>query len=201
MWERLLAAPFKGITTDGVLIPDLFSLGPNGAPAEAMADAVNALLGQVTADQRAKMSFPVNSSQWRRWQNTELYLEDYGLRLDEVPERLREAVMAVLQASLSEKGFAMSRDVMRLNRFLGDLVGAPQVLGEWSFTFCLFGAPSLREPWGWQLFGHHLSLNCMVIGHQMVLTPTFMGAEPSHADVGRSRGRPCSRMRSALGSR
>jgi hypothetical protein len=42
----------------------------------------------------------------------------------------------------------------------------------------------MTEPWGWQLFGHHLSLNCMVIGGQMVLTPTFMGAEPSHADVG-----------------
>jgi hypothetical protein len=184
MWEKLLAAPFKGITADGTAIPGLFSLAPNGAPVEAMADAVNALLGQLAPEQRAAMSFPVNTSQWRRWQNTELYLEDFGLRLDEVSERLREAVMAVLRASLSTKGYAMSRDVMRLNRFLGDLVGAPQVLGEWSFTFCLFGAPASSEPWGWQLFGHHLSLNCLVIGHQMVLTPTFMGAEPSYADTG-----------------
>ncbi len=184
MWERLLAEPFKGITTDGAAISGLFSLAPNGAPAEAMADAVNVLLGLLTPVQRAAMSFPVDTAQWRRWQNTELYLEDFGLRLDEVSERLREAVMAVLRASLSAKGFEMSRDVMRLNRFLGDLVGAPHVLGEWSFTFCLFGTPSPSEPWGWQLFGHHLSLNCLVIGGQMVLTPTFMGAEPSYADTG-----------------
>ncbi len=184
MWERLLAEPFKGITTDGTVVPGLYSLAPNGAPTEAIADAVNALLGRLTREQRARMSFLVDSSQWRRWQNTELYLEDYGLRLDEVSAPLREAVMAVLRASLSAKGYEMSRDVMRLNGFLGDLVGGPQVLGEWSYIFCLFGTPSPGEPWGWQLFGHHLSLNCVVLGHQMVLTPTFMGAEPSYADTG-----------------
>src|SRR6185312_14059067 len=62
-------------------------------------------------------------------------------------------------------------------RFLGDLVGAPHILGEWSYNFCLFGEPSLREPWGWQLFGHHLSLNCFVLEGQMVLSPGFWGAE------------------------
>ena len=92
--------------------------------------------------------------------------------------------MAVLRASLSHKGYEIARDVMQLNRFLGDLVGGPAVLGEWAYTFCLFGAPSDSEPWGWQLFGHHLSLNCFVIGRQMVLTPCFLGAEPNYADTG-----------------
>jgi len=58
------------------------------------------------------------------------------------------------------------------------------VLGEWAYTFCLFGTASESEPWGWQLFGHHLSLNCFVIGRQMVLTPCFLGAEPNYADAG-----------------
>ena len=30
-------------------------------------------------------------------------------------------------------------------------------------------------PWGWQLFGHHLVLNCFVLGDEIVMTPTFMG--------------------------
>ncbi len=92
--------------------------------------------------------------------------------------------MAVLRTSLSGKGYDITRGVMRLNRFLGDLVGGPEVLGEWSYIFSLFGAPSESEPWGWQLFGHHLSLNCFVIGRQMVLTPCFFGAEPNYADTG-----------------
>ena len=179
-----VAEPFKGITTDGNPVPALYTLEPNGAPVAAMVDAAKSLLGLLTEDQRQASCFAADSNTWRRWQNTELYLEDYGLRLEEISEAQREAVLAVLRASLSPKGYQMSRDVMRLNRFLGDLVGGPQVLGEWSYNFCLFGTPSLAEPWGWQLFGHHLALNCLVIGGQMVLTPTFWGAEPSHADVG-----------------
>ena len=182
--EKMIVEPFKGITNDGQVVPGLFTLEPNGAPVAAMVDAAKGLRAQLNDDQRTRSCFVVDSNQWRRWQNTELYLEDYGLRLEELSESLREAVLAILRASLSAKGYEMSRDVMRLNRFLGDLVGCPAVLGEWSYNFCLFGEPSLNAPWGWQLFGHHLSLNCVVIGEQMVLTPTFMGAEPSYADTG-----------------
>ena len=183
-WEKQLAEPFKGITTDGQAVPGLYKLEPNGAPLAAMTDAAQALLSLLTEAQRKASCFTADFKTWRRWQNTENFFEDYGLRLEEISDAQREAVLAVLRASLSAKGFQMARDVMRLNRFLGDLVGGPAILGEWSYNFCLFGTPSLSEPWGWQLFGHHLSLNCMVIGGQMVLTPTFWGAEPSHADVG-----------------
>jgi Protein of unknown function (DUF3500) len=183
-WAKLASAAFTGITTDGHVIPGLFSLQPSDAPTAAMIAAVTALLGSVSAAQRTAMSFPIGSDQWRRWQNTELYVENYGLRLDEVPDSVREAVMEVLRAGLSSKGYETSRAVMRLNRFLGDLVGCPSVLGEWSYTFCLFGTPAATAPWGWQLFGHHLTLTCFVLGRQMVLTPAFLGAEPVYADVG-----------------
>lgn len=187
-WERLLNGPFRGITTDGNVIPDLFAPRPEGAPTLAMIEAVNALLAAMSPEQKKRSSFPVGSNHWRRWQNTELYLEDYGLRLDEVGEPLRNSVLAVLRAGMSAHGYELSRNVMRLNRFLGDLVGGPAVLGEWSFTFCLFGEPSASEPWGWQFFGHHLVLNCFVLDQQMVLTPAFWGAEPNYADHGTFKG-------------
>jgi hypothetical protein len=183
-WERLFAEPFRGITTDSHVIPDLYALRPEGAPTQAMVDAVAHLLARLTPEQQQACCFPIDSKQWRHWQNTELYVEHYGLRLDEVAQPLRDAVMAVLRASMSEHGYNLSRDTMRLNAFLGDLVGGPTVMGEWSYIFCLFGTPSTSEPWGWQLFGHHLCLNCLVIGEQMVLTPAFWGAEPSYADHG-----------------
>lgn len=183
-WAKLFAAPFRGITTDGTPVPGLFGLASEGAPTAGIAAAAGRLLAALTAEQRTKAAFPVGSDQWRNWQNTELFVETHGLRLDEVPMALRESAMDVVRASLSAKGYEMSRNVMKLNRFLGDLVGGPEVLGEWSYTFCLFGTPSTTEPWGWQLFGHHLCLNCFLLGGQMVLTPAFMGAEPSHADEG-----------------
>lgn len=90
-------------------------------------------------------------------------METHGLRLEELECTIRDAVIAVIKASLSSKGFEKTRAIMQLNRVLGDLVGGPGVMGEWSYIFCLFGMPSVNEPWGWQLFGHHLALNCLFI--------------------------------------
>ena len=142
----------------------------------------------MSPEQKKTSCFPVGSDQWRRWQNTELYLEHYGLRLEEISEPLRDAVLAVMRVSMSPHGYELRRNMMKLNRFLGDIVHGPAVMGEWSYIFCLFGEPSSTEPWGWQLFGHHLVLNCFVLGTQMVLTPAFWGAEPNYADHGPFKG-------------
>jgi hypothetical protein len=96
--------------------------------------------------------------------------------------------MNVLRVSLSAAGYEKSRDVMRLNGFLGDLVGAPIALGEFCYQFHIFGEPSASQPWGWQLYGHHLCLTCFMLGGQMTLTPAFMGAEPRYADAGAHAG-------------
>ena len=38
--------------------------------------------------------------------------------------------------------------------------------------------PGSGEPWGWQIDGHHLCINTVVFDGRIVMTPTFMGAEP-----------------------
>ena len=187
-WSELSEQPFKGLTTDGHVQAGLFSLRPEGAPASGMAGAARALLDRMSPGQRDRAHFAVGSDIWRRWQNTELFLESHGLRLDDIDIGLRDAVLEVIRAGLSPRGFEKTRAVMRLNGFLGELLGGPAVLGEWSFTFCLFGTPASDDPWGWQLFGHHLCLNCLILGEQMVLTPCFLGAEPNFADVGPHAG-------------
>lgn len=187
-WARMYEQPFTGGTTDGKVVPGLYALEPDGAPTEAMITAALQLLGLLTAEQRAGMTFPVDAREWRRWNNTEMYLFKQGLRLDEIALPLRDAILAVVRESLSARGYGKTRDVMRLNQFLGELVGNTRVLNEWSYNFSLFGAPSTGEPWGWQLMGHHLALNCLVVGGQMVLSPLFMGAEPCHCDSGPHKG-------------
>jgi uncharacterized protein DUF3500 len=96
--------------------------------------------------------------------------------------------MAVVKASLSAAGYEKTRNVMKLNSFLGELVGAPRLLGEWCYQLHIFGEPSMTEPWGWQLSGHHLVITCFILGEQMTLTPTFMGAEPRYVDEGKYAG-------------
>jgi hypothetical protein len=183
-WAKLYAAPFVGITTDGKPLKNIFSRAPNSPPVEAMAMAATNLLATLTPEQRKAVLFAINAPDWRAWNNTEIYLFQYGLRLEELTEAVREGVLAVVRASLSPKGYEKTRDVMRLNHFLGELLDNTKVLGEFSYNFAIFGEPSTSEPWGWQLMGHHLALNCIVIDGQMVLSPTFMGAEPNFADTG-----------------
>jgi hypothetical protein len=185
---KLLSTPFKGVTTDGNIVPGLFELKPEAAPTRAILDAVLALLTQLNPEQKKKVFLPLDSRQRQLWQNSIVRYEDFGLRLDEVPSILKETAMAVVRASLSAAGYEKTRNLMKLNGFLGDLVGAPKLLGEWCYQLHVFGEPSATEPWGWQLSGHHLIITCFILGEQITLTPTFMGAEPRRVDEGRYAG-------------
>jgi hypothetical protein len=50
------------------------------------------------------------------------------------------------------------------------------------------GKPSSKEPWGWQIDGHHLIINYFVLGDQVVMTPLFVGSEPVIATSGKYKG-------------
>jgi hypothetical protein len=77
---------------------------------------------------------------------------------------------------------------MRLNDALGELTGRPAEYGEWYYWLSIFGQPSNNEPWGWQIDGHHLIVNCFILGDQVVMTPNFFGSEPTAVDTGKHAG-------------
>jgi hypothetical protein len=187
-WRQRAEEPFHGITTDGRKIPGLFHLADEGAPTRHMVAAARNLLAVATDDERAQICHPVDSERWRYWSNPELYVNRFGVRLDEIRTELREAILGVLQASMSATGYDKARSCMRMNHFLGELVNAPMIMNEYSYNFLLFGMPSLTEPWGWNFYGHHLCLNCFILDNQMVISPTFLGAEPNVIDEGPWKG-------------
>jgi hypothetical protein len=67
---------------------------------------------------------------------------------------------------------------------LASITSSPTEYDEWYYFISIFGTPSADEPWGWQLDGHHLNINCFLLGDDMVLTPTFMGSEPCQVTTG-----------------
>ena len=77
---------------------------------------------------------------------------------------------------------------MKLNHTLAEITGNWEWLGEWIYFISIFGEPHATEPWGWQLDGHHLNISYFVLGDQVVLSPGFWGAEPTHADRGVHQG-------------
>jgi hypothetical protein len=186
-WRRLYEAPFVGITTDGRARPGLFERRSNGAPAREMVAAAHRLIGAADPAARGRLLYPLDAPEWRLWSNPEFYINPVGIRLEEAPD-LREPVHALLRASLSGKGFDKIAKVRRINAFLGELCNARRIMNEDSYNFSLFGTPELDGAWGWQLFGHHLVLNCLVLRDQMVLSPCFLGAEPNIIDTGPHAG-------------
>jgi len=50
------------------------------------------------------------------------------------------------------------------------------------------GKPSAKEPWGWQIDGHHVIINYFVLGDQVVMSPVFVGSEPVIAYEGKYKG-------------
>jgi hypothetical protein len=112
----------------------------------------------------------------------------HGVCLDDLAPAQREAALALVAEALSADGFESARNVMRLNYTIGEITGSWEDYGEWYYWLSFFGTPSAAEPWGWQIDGHHLIVNCLVLGDQLVMTPVFMGSEPVLAETGKYAG-------------
>jgi hypothetical protein len=185
---RGLAEPFKGVTTNGTIVPNLFPVRSTGVSTEPVRKAADAFLAALTPEQRAKTLFAVDDAEWRKWMNQHFYIRQ-GVSFKEMSESQRESAIGLLRASLSAKGLQLTRDIMRLNHTLGELNNNDFVqYGEWLYNITMMGAPSAKEPWGWQLDGHHAIINYFVMGDQVVMTPAFFGSEPVTAHAGKFKG-------------
>lgn len=182
-----LAEPFVGVTTNGAVEPDLFTIRATGVTTRPVMDAAVAFLDALNADQRAATTFPADDVEWRDWNNIHRYTRK-GVSLAELTEAQRERAFDLMRAGLSAKGFEQSRNIMRLNGYLAELTQAFDEYGEFLYHFTVMGTPHATEPWGWQLDGHHLIINYFVMGDQVVMTPTFMGSEPISSDEGATAG-------------
>jgi hypothetical protein len=183
-----LAAPFKGITSSGSVQPGLFAVKSTGVSTEPVRKAAEAFLAALSPEQRAKTTFAVDDDEWRKWMNQHFYIRQ-GVGFYEMSEKQREAAFGLMHASLSAKGLKLSRDIMRLNHTLGELNNDNfEDYGEWIYHITIMGKPSSKEPWGWQIDGHHLIVNYFVLGDQVVMTPLFVGSEPVIATSGKYKG-------------
>jgi hypothetical protein len=191
-WTPLYRGEFRGITEDGRLREGLYRYEPpvpgEEAPAEAMVAAANALLAALDDDGRSRISFPVDAVEWQTWANPEFMQFDTGLRLDLQPEAVCGKSLDLVRASLSPEGFALVRSMMLINGFLGEVVGLTTILNEFSYNIAVYGTPDPRAPWGWQLYGHHCAVSCLVVEGRMAVSPVFLGAEPDEIDAGPHAG-------------
>lgn len=179
-----LTIPVRGISSDGHVVPGLFGARRGSVDTAPLRDAASAFLAALAPEVRVKACFPLGSTNWRSWYNVHMNFFRHGVMLEDLPMPQRELGLDLLRATLSSRGFAQARDIMRLNEVLAQVSKSFDEFGEWPYFVSIFGTPSPDEPWGWQFDGHHLNVNCFVLGDEIVLTPTFMGSEPCKVTSG-----------------
>lgn len=185
--KRAVDDPFKGVTTNGQIIPGLFKLKSTGVSTKPVREAGAAFLQSLSDEWRKLTLFTVEDAAWRKWDNRH-FPPRQGISFKEMSERQRELAFALFRASLSAAGVQKTTDIMKLNETLAELTKKPDEYGQWLYHLTVMGTPSDKEPWGWQLDGHHLVINYFVLGDQVVMTPTFMGSEPVRAESGKFKG-------------
>jgi hypothetical protein len=188
MEERGLADPFKGITSDGNIVPGLFTIESTGVSTAEIRRGAETFLSVLTEEQRRRTLYTIDDDEWRKWANMHVYRRQ-GVSFAELDDAQTQAAMALLSASLSAKGFELTQDIRRLNTTLAELNDDNFIeYGEDKYYLTVMGTPSATQPWGWQLDGHHLVINYFVLGDQVVMAPAFWGSEPAVATSGRYAG-------------
>lgn len=145
--------------------------------------AVDALLAKLNDDERSATVFAFNDENQRvRWSNLPTGIfERKGLRMGDLKSEQFNAVMNVLKATLSEKGFQQVVDNVAAEETLNN---GPRrgrlIFGKDEFYFSILGTPSISEPWMWQFGGHHLAINATIVKDRITLGPSLTGGQPMH---------------------
>jgi hypothetical protein len=184
-----LAEPFSGVICPVPGSQELSPLATSHASTASLLEASRTFLATLDVQQRRTACHAIDDQAWRQWSNIHPWLiPRSGVNLADLSPGQREAALALLRETMSEAGYQTARDVMRLNEHAFEISGKPDEYNEWYYWVSIFGTPSPNEPWGWQIDGHHLNVNCLVLGDQLVMTPTFMGSEPVLARFGKYSG-------------
>ena len=185
--RNMTVQPYRGIFAGGAKQEGLFNIASTGVSTKPIVEAAQLFLDGLSEEQRRLTLFPIDDKEWQLWDNRH-FMKRQGVGFNDMSDQQRTLAFGLLKASLSAKGLKQSQDIMKLNGTLAELAENFDEYGEWLYWITIMGTPSLTEPWGWQIDGHHLVINYFVLGDQVVMSPVFIGSEPVHAITGRFRG-------------
>jgi Protein of unknown function (DUF3500) len=149
--------------------------------AERMAAAAAAWLAALTGAQREKACFAFDDER-RDW--SFLPARDRsGLPLGALDDGQRRLAHELIAAGTSLPGYAKVVSVMAMEHVLRALTpAAADLFDPERYCVKVFGTPGSPAwgSWGWQLAGHHVSLNFTIAGGRYISpTPCLLGAEPA----------------------
>ncbi|WP_229069101.1 DUF3500 domain-containing protein [Actinoplanes sp. DH11] len=173
--------------------------------AAAMADAAQAWLALLTAEQREIATGPgpgadeAADDERRRWFYTPT--DHGGLTFHQQRPAQQQAAMRLVSTGLSRAGYVTVATTIGLENVLdhtegfGSRFDRERGRDPGLYYLRVFGDPG-SGTWGWRFGGHHVSLNNVVAGHALVATtPCFLGADPASSELlGGAVNRPLARV-------
>jgi len=157
--------------------------------ASAMADAANKFLASLTPEQKAKATLDFADENRRDW--TVVPRDRKGVPLKDLDENQRKLAMEFMKIGLGASGYQKATTIMSLELVLAQLEGPnrrfprdPEL-----YYFSIFGKPSPKDPWGWRVEGHHISIHFTIVkGEMLSNTPLAFGANPAEVREGERKG-------------
>lgn len=178
---------------------------PRRAAADRMAEAALAWLDSLDAEQRrtAQGHPPADDAtdaERRRWFYTPT--DHGGLTMHQQRPAQQRGAMRLVASGLSPAGYVTVATTMGLENVLDHVEGftvrfdRERGRDPGLYYLRVFGDPGGEQPWGWRFGGHHVSLNNLVVGGELVsTTPCFMGADPAVSPLlGGALNRPLGRV-------
>lgn len=170
-----VADPSTDTSIKGIAECDLtgyeLPLRSNDEDLNQIAKAVAEFLHSVPPEEMASTSYCVGDTEMYSWTNVP-GRRPGGIRLGNLGEVSQKRAWTALQSLLSQDGFAkvelLATDIERAS-------GAGTVS---DYTVAVFGNPMVDPAWGLQFDGHHIALNFLVHGNDLILAPMFLGSQP-----------------------
>ena len=155
--------------------------------------SADGFLSSLDEGQRSKVLFEFNDAAQRaRWSNLPTTMVPRaGLKMGDLTGPQRNAVMGLLAAALSQRGYEKVLAIVEGDEVLKAAGGGSRpMFGRDLFYISILGKPSVKDPWMLQFGGHHLALNITIVGRDGILTPSLTAAQPAKYTVDGKTVRP-----------
>jgi hypothetical protein len=150
--------------------------------------------------QQARFSFDADERLHWHFIPTETFPRK-GLLIRDMTPMQRQLAHDLMKAGLSQRGYLTASSIMDLETVLKGIEAAQRAAGPQGprgaplerdpekYFFSFFGTPSDKDPWGWRVEGHHVSLHFTVVNGRLVASsPSFFGSNPAEVREGPKKG-------------
>ncbi|PQO45347.1 hypothetical protein C5Y93_15060 [Blastopirellula marina] len=155
-----------------------------------MTSAAGALVDSLDDEQRQAMLYPYDAEQRLGWH---FIPKDQrkGLMMRNMSEAQQKQTRELLQVALSQIGYDKTDKIMENESLLKFVQKSGPIRDPLRYYVTIFGEPKEGQRWGLSFEGHHLSLNFVVDGDEVVSsTPQFFATNPAELKESYKEGFP-----------